>query len=190
MHTEEIKFHVCLSELQNHKKRYGHNFLVLAHTEAQYKPCRRSNCFLDYFLNKLETLQGTNARMFQPEHITSDYFCQFMRICFRVGLGWWLSTMELYIRVIRHTEHTKIFYVKISITISFLYLLYTFVQLVFANLSAHSTTSCRYYTETGWKNHMDFILFNLQCRGWIWAPRRIHLVMLQTASFPQDNLQA
>lgn len=69
MHTMKKKFCVCLSKLQSHEKRYNHNFLVLMHTEAWYKPCRRSNCFLDYFLNKLETLQGANAIMFQPKHV-------------------------------------------------------------------------------------------------------------------------
>lgn len=92
-------------------------------------------------------------------------------------------------KLIRHTEHTQVFHIKINTTNSFLYLLYTFLQLVFANLSAHSTTGFKYYMETGWKNRVDFILFNLQYRGWIWAPRRIRLVILQTASFPRGNLQ-
>jgi len=81
----------------------------------------------DYFLNKLETLKETNAIMFQPECITLIHSCSVDGHQPRPTLKKILVNQQKQSEVIRHTEHTQKFYIKINITISFLYLLHTFV---------------------------------------------------------------
>lgn len=64
----------------------------------------------------------------------------------------------------------------ISITTNLLSLVHTSVQILLANCSVHSPISFRYYTKMRWNNHMGFILFSLQYRGWIWVFSRINSV--------------